>query len=591
MAQDAIERYAYPNRMCAPNATLGHSGVVLTIQKEHTQGGAHSPPFLPLAFRLSVSFGLLVLNLAFPPDIDRQVTAEPLYLGLLSIFLIEAVWGIQRSISKGLDPFAQPPLARIRLDLALDLGLVALFIAFQGVDQERFATLYLFPVLSSAFYLGTVEIVSVGVIATILHTCSFMFFTTGILPPFGHSSGLLQMDHNEQIKILGFATAQILAATLLVVLIRRNLEGLRRTLVASEAKVDDLSALYRRVVESMVSGLITTDLQGHITSANPAAEAILQRELPMDRAIDAVLPVDLAKQEILPRDQRFEGSYIAPDGSWRIYGGHVAPLRDAEGNQTGHLLLFQDLTDIKELEHRTRLSERMAAIGELSGGLAHELRNPLASIMGCVQILKSESRAATMNERALGIMGRESERVSAILSTFLDFTRPRPVELRRIFLPDLLEEVRSSWETDSRSQGIHLELGLVPEVSVRSDALCAHQVFMNLLSNARKAVEDSPNRLIKLDFEEELGHVVVLVKDNGCGMDPEQLRTLFVPFSSTFKEGTGLGMSLVFQFAQALGWDIRVQSQQGSGTVVTLKIPLWSPKIRATDVGDGGIKP
>lgn len=560
---------------------------MLTHLKERPPKDEPSPPFLPLAFRLSVAFGLLVLDLAFPPDLDRQVTAEPLYLGLVCIFFIEAIWEIQRAISKDLNPFAQPSLSRIRANLALDLGLVALLIAFQGVDQERFATLYLFPVLSSAFYLGTMEIVSVGVIATILHTCSFLLFTTGVLPPFGHSSSLLQMDANEQIKILGFATAQILAATLLVVLIRRNLEGLRRTLVASEAKVDDLSALYRRVAESMVSGLITTDLHGHITSANPAAEAILQRELPMDRAIEAILPVDLVKQEILPRDQRFEGSYISPDGSWRIYGGHVAPLRDAEGNQTGHLLLFQDLTEIKELEERTRLSERMAAIGELSGGLAHELRNPLASIMGCVQILKSAGQATTMNERALGIMGRESERVSAILSKFLDFTRPKPMELRRIFFPDLIEEVRSSWETDSRSQGIHLELPSVPELSVRADALCAHQVFMNLLSNARKAVEDSPHRLIQLEFEEETSSILVLVKDNGCGMDAEQLRTLFVPFSTTFKEGTGLGMSLVFQFVQAMGWDIRVQSQPRSGTVVTLKIPLWTTKIRAFDAGGG----
>ena len=552
---------------------MGHPEAMLRDLLEHSPRGATAPPFLPLAFRLATSFGLLVLHLAFPPDPMRVVAGESLYLLLVSLFFIEAVWETQRSLNLGLGPFATPGRASIRSNLALDIALVALLIAFQGVDQERFAAIYLFPILSSAFYLGTTEIVLVGFTAFSLHLSSFLLFGAGVLPPFGHSGAPMDMDTAEW--ILAFATLEIFAATLIVVLIRRNLEGLRRTLLASEAKVDDLSALHRRVVESMVSGLITTDLKGQITSANPAAEAILQRDLPLGRTIDAILPVDLARQESLPREQRFEGSYIAPNGAWRLYGGNVAPLRDSEGNQSGHLMLFQDLTEIKALEERTRLSERLAAIGELSAGLAHELRNPLASILGCVQILKGEGHAHAMNERALGILGRESDRVSAILTKFLDFTRPKPVEIRRVYFPDLIEELRASWETDPRAEGLPLGIGPVPEVWVRADPLCAHQVFTNLLTNARKALEGASKPKVHLDFEEDPNHLLVQVHDNGCGMDVEQLRTLFVPFSSTFKEGTGLGMSLVFQFVQAMGWDIRVQSQPAFGTLVSLKIPLW----------------
>ncbi len=543
---------------------------------ERLPQGATTPPFLPLAFRLSTTFGLLVLHLAFPPDPLKAVAAESLYLLLVSLFFVEAIWEIKGSLDLGLGPFSTPSLGRIRFNLALDISLVALLIAFQGVDQERFATIYLFPILSSAFYLATVEIVLVGFIAFFLHSISFLLFGAGLLPPFGHSGAPGDLDSAQW--VLAFASLEIFAATLIVVLIRRNLEGLRRTLLASEAKADDLSALYRRVVESMVSGLITTDLEGVITSANPAAEAILQRTLPMGRTIDAILPVDLDRQEILPRDQRFEGSYIAPNGSWRIYGGNVAPLRDAEGNQTGHLLLFQELTEIKALEERTRLSERLAAIGELSAGLAHELRNPLASILGCVQILRGEGQTPAMSERALGILGRESGRVSAILTKFLDFTRPKPVEVRRVFFPDLIEELRSSWETDSRSAGFTLALAPVPEVWVRADPLCAHQVFTNLLTNARKALDGVVEPHVHMEFEEESGQLLAQVRDNGCGMDAEQLRTLFVPFSSTFKEGTGLGMSIVFQFVQQMGWDIRVQSQPRFGTLVTLKVPLWGTR-------------
>ncbi len=321
---------------------------------EHSPQGAPAPPFLPLAFRLATSFGLLVLHVAFPPDLAKGVASETIYLLLVALFFIEAIWEIQRSLNLGLEPFATPGRTSIRSNLVLDLALVALLIAFQGVDQERFATIYLFPILSSAFYLGTTEIVLVGFTAFSLHLSSFLLFGSGVFSPFGHSGAPMDMDTAEW--ILAFASLEIFAATLIVVLIRRNLEGLRRTLVASEAKVDDLSALHRRVVESMVSGLITTDLKGRITSANPAAEAILQRELPVGRTIDAILPVDLARHEILPREQRFEGSYIAPNGAWRLYGGNVAPLRDSEGNQSGHLMLFQDLTEIKALEERLGLA-------------------------------------------------------------------------------------------------------------------------------------------------------------------------------------------------------------------------------------------
>ena len=443
---------------------MGHPESMLRDLMEHSSPrGATAPPFIPLAFRLATSFGLLVLHLAFPPDPIKAVVSESLYLLLVSLFFIEAVWEIQRSLNRGLGPFETPGRASIRSNLAMDIALVALLIAFQGVDQERFAAIYLFPILSSAFYLGTTEIVLVGFTAFALHLSSFLLFGYGILPPFGHSGAPMDPDTAEW--ILAFASLEIFAATLIVVLIRRNLEGLRRTLLASEAKVDDLSALHRRVVESMVSGLITTDLNGQITSANPAAEAILQRALPLGRNIDAILPVDLARAGILPRERRFEGSYIAPNGAWRLYGGNVAPLRDSEGNQSGHLMLFQDLTEIKALEERTQLSERLAAIGELSAGLAHELRNPLASILGCVQILKGEEgHAHSMNERALGILSRESDRVSAILTKFLDFTRPKPVDIRSVHFPDLIEDLRASWETDPRAQGLHLGIDPVPDV-------------------------------------------------------------------------------------------------------------------------------
>ncbi len=534
-------------------------------------------PFLPLAFRFAAAFWLAVLHVALPLDPAHPPVGEPLYLACLAFFFIESAWEAWRSIRLSGQPFATPSLGWIRFNLLLDILLVAFIISFQGVDQERFATVYIFPVLASAFYLQIPEIVGVGALSALAHIATVLLFTSGLLPPFGHSGPDLDPEAAQRTFILSFASLQIFATTLVVVLIRKHLETLHQTLSQSEAVVDELSNLYRRVFESMFSGLITTDLEGRITSANPAAELILQRDLVPGTALDQLDLVNLTVQGNLPKEQRFERGFLSPEGQPRIVGGNVAPLRDAEGFQTGHLLLFQDLTELKALEERTRLSERLAAVGELSSELAHELRNPLASIMGCVQILKEGEQPPPMMERVLGILRRESERVNDLVSGFLDFSKPRPVRLQPLWLPDLLEEMKASFEIDPRNAALQLRLEGVPQLWIQGDPVCAHQVFGNLLSNARKALRTRASPSLRLSFRQEQAFVIGEISDNGCGMGPDQLRTLFLPFSSGFDEGTGLGMSIAFQFVSRMGWDITVDSEAHRGTTIRLRIPLLAP--------------
>lgn len=533
-----------------------------------------APPFLPLAFRFGASFGLLVLQAALPGAWEQSLPGSGVYLGGLALFFLESLWEASRSQRLLGAPFATPALGWVRANLMLSVALVAFAIAFQGIEQERFATLYIFPVLASAFYLSIPEIVGIGLLSAAAHIGLLLGFTAGLLGPFGFSGREPEADSGMRAFVLAFATLQIFGATLVVVLIRRSLESLRQTLTESEAAVVDLSALYQRVVDSLLSGLITTDLEGRITSANPSAEVILMRRLPAGTPLAEVLPADLDRGGAQPRERRFECVIPTPEGGERLVGGNVGPIRGSEGVQTGHLLLFQDLTEIKALEERTRLSERLAAVGELSSGLAHELRNPLASILGCVQILKDPMHPQPMLERVLGILGRESQRVSGILTSFLDYARPGPIRVRPLWLPGLLDGLRESWETDTRNEGIPLEFSGVPEVWVAGDPLSFHQVFTNLLSNARKAVTGLQAPSVGLRFETAEDRLEAVVADNGRGMDADQLGKLFVPFSSFFEEGTGLGMSLVYQFVQRMGWEIRVQSEPKAGTSVHLLIPI-----------------
>ncbi len=530
--------------------------------------------FLPLAFRFAVSFGLVVLQLALPTDTAHPPVQEDLYMAILLALFLECIWEAIQSLVGSGQAFATPSLPWIRFNLVLDVVLITLLVVFQGVDQERFATAYIVPVLASAFYLGIPEIIGVGVLASVFHILSVLLFTSKLLPPFGHSGADPDLGPSQILFILGSATLQIFVATLLVVPIRRYMETLRTTLNRSEATVDELSALYQRVFESMFSGIITTDMKGRITSANPAAENILQFPLEPGTPVKDVGFVDLDFNEPPSKEQRFERSFATVSGEIRLLGGNIAPLMDKGGSKTGNLLLFQDLTDLKALEERTKLSERLATVGELSSELAHELRNPVASILGCVQILRQEEQPKAMRDRVLTILNRESERVSALVSDFLSFSRQRQVQVQNLWLPSLLEEVKASWETDARNHGLVLQLDAPPEAWILADPICFHQVFTNLLSNSRKAIEEASTPSIHITFVKTAKTVEVDVDDNGCGMSSEQLRTIFLPFSSGFREGTGLGMSLVFQLVERMEWTIKVESFEGMGTTAHLSIPL-----------------
>jgi two-component system sensor histidine kinase PilS (NtrC family) len=534
-----------------------------------------SASFLPLSFRLFASFGLLVLHAVLPVEVRAAGPGEPLYLTALLLMFVEAAWECGRGLMALDQLFPTPRSGWIRWNLGLDLALVSLVIAFQGVMQERFATLYIFPVLASAFYLGTVEIVWVGVLCSLTHITLVLGFTFGLLPAFGLSEANMDPDPSRLSFLLGIASLQVFATTLILVLIRRNLDRLRSDLTVSEAAVDELSALHQRVVESMHSGLITLDMQGHVTSANPAAESILGRSVPLGVPIQELFPAGHPFPSRRGREHRFEVVLSGPDGGGRrILGGHLATLRGAAGRESGQLLLFQDLTDLKELEERTRISERLAAIGQLAAGLAHELRNPLASISGCVQLLQRKESPEEVRDRVLGILERETQRVGAIVSDFLDFARPEPPSGSILFLPRVLEEVRSSWEMDPRTEGFPFTVDPVPPVFLLSDSSGLHRALMNLLSNARKAMKNVPEPFVRLACLVTDGMICLTVSDNGCGMTKEQLDRLFVPFAGSFEEGSGLGMSLVYKFIEAMGWQIKVESSPGQGTRVQIFLPI-----------------
>ena len=529
---------------------------------------------MPLAFRFVASFVLLVLHFGLDLDLPGNTAGEWIYVASLAILFAESLVESARSYLATGSPFSVPGRPMVLVNLLLLCALVTLIVSFHGVAKTGLAALYVFPVLASAFYVGTPTIILFGVLSIAMHAICVLLLSGQAGFPLGFLGVETDVLPSERLWHIGFTSLLIIAATLVVVIIRRRIEALRSNLSESEAAVGDLSALYRNVVESMESGLVTTDIKGMLTSANPSAERILQAKLPLGQPMKVLDIVGQAIKKGLPGIFRFEVAIAMPRGAEKIVGGAISPLVDRSHKQAGFLVLFQDLTDIKAMEDKMRLNERLAALGELSSELAHEMRTPLASIKGCVEILRRPNPDGAIVEKVMTILLRESERVGAVLSDFLENANPRDLKLEPIWIPDILEEVHAACATDHRFEGVRLQFEDAKKVWVLGDRRAGHRILTNLLSNSLKALKGQPEPKIKV-FQTIVGDMVTLaVTDNGIGMDKAQLRDIFTPFCSGFAEGTGIGMSLVFQFAQRMGWEIEVNSEINVGTTITIAMRI-----------------
>jgi len=247
-------------------------------------------------------------------------------------------------------------------------------------------------------------------------------------------------------------------------------------------------------------------------------------------------------------------------------------LEGAEGDE-GTLILFQDLTEVKKLEGRARFNEQLAAVGELAAGIAHEIRNPLASISGSVQVLSNELMVGSTERRLMEIIVSESNRLSGILEEFLRFVRPQE---RRVALFDVATTVAEVMDifrlSDEVSDAHEIEVDVLPVSSMLSgDRDQIRQIVYNVAKNAVRAM--SAGGTLTVTGREENGGYTIQFADTGRGMSTDELSRLFTPFSTAFDDGTGLGMAIVRRIVEDHGGTIDIESRPGEGTAVTIHLP------------------
>jgi len=349
---------------------------------------------------------------------------------------------------------------------------------------------------------------------------------------------------------------------------------------------DTLEALNENIIFSLSSGVVTLDMQGRITSFNRAAALTtgLNGSRVLGMGFNEIFPqVSLSLREGF--DKLFQGPYTV-ESEWTDHDGEVrdlefkiSPLQGASGELLGSLVIFNDVTETRKMEERLRKSDRLAAVGQLAAGMAHEIRNPLASISGSIQMLDQAVDTDEMSRKLMKIVLRETDRLNSLITDFLLFARPTARNVQRFNLKQLVDEMLESFSQRSDIDSpVSFEVRIDKEVEMETDPKLLQQILWNLVSNAAQIMVEGGNITLRASVKNRVvGKSSMLeleVEDNGPGIPEHYRDKIFDPFFTTRDEGTGLGLSVVYRIVEAMEGNIGVESPAEGGTRFVIWLPL-----------------
>lgn len=470
-------------------------------------------------------------------------------------------------------------LAQARIQFFVDVVLVTWLVWATGNVHSPYAALYIVVISIASLFIGPrgAMITSVGSAAA-FNACALLAIN-GIGPIAANTA---EESIANTIQSLGLSDISFLVVGLLAAKLAERQSRSDVQLAATTQTLANLRALHERIVESIRSGVITTDLRGNIYTFNAAAEEITGYHATDVRGKDASIffgdmtqriPDSMRAAASGRASPRFEADCLTPDGLVLRLGFSIFPLFAESGETSGMVITFQDLTDVRAMEETSRRQDRLAAVGRLAASIAHEIRNPLAAMRGSIQMLRAEMDAGSEQGQLMDIILRESDRLNNIVTDYLNYARPRPAQLDDVDLCVLIREALTLLRNSAELSDAHVLEDEVPELPMiaRGDSERLKQVCWNIARNALQAMPDGGTFRISLERPEP-DRLRISFVDSGRGMAPEQVERLFEPFSST-TGGTGLGLSIVYQIIRDHNGTINARSRLGEGTTITVELP------------------
>lgn len=538
--------------------------------------------------RLVAIFLLLVTSWVWHSGTFR-LTLENLPQGLFLLFVI--------SVGLTIVYFFLLRLSRrfswqINVQLVLDALLIGWLIWRTGDLSSPYLTLFIVLISVASYYLKPLSTLLMSMF------CSLIFLLLAVLV----SSGVIVSSGPEQpagkvVQIVSFHIVAFLVVGLLASrLSDRHSSG--EELKETAKSLANLRLLHERIIESIRSGLITTDLDGKIYTFNSAATEITGFTAEQVRGhsifdyfgdIREPIELSLASADVGEQTPRFETDLVTPEGFAVRIGYGVARLFSENNEASGLIITFQDLTEIRSMEDSVRRKDRLAAVGRVAAGLAHEIRNPLGAMRGAIQVLDSTTQRGSSQSELMEIILKESDRLNGIITNFLTYARPAAANFAETNIAEAIRETVKLLGHSPDVTDAHILLNNAGDdaVIINGDESQLKQIFWNLSRNAIQAMPEGGTLTIGLENVPN-NRIRITFTDTGKGMPPDQVEQLFEPFANSTSGGTGLGLSIVYQIVRDHNGSINVRSLEGIGTTITIDLPkdnriAASDRIASTD--------
>lgn len=512
-----------------------------------------------------------------------------LYYTLVAVYALTAVYRYLAGRFQNL-------LLLAYLQTSIDILLVTFFVYLTGGIDSGLSILYYLTIISASIILDRRGGYLAASLSTILYGAMLdvqYYNVLGLVRSQNFTTG--QVFYQVFINFLSFYGVALLSGHL-----SERLRSTRQELREKSIDFDDLRVLQEHILKNVGSGILTLDLEGNITSWNPSAEQITgYRPDEIKERWHEVFEESIKKLFVRTGDRkahphRFNARIVKKNGTTAILGMTASLLKDDANIIRGTILTFQDITKMIEMEDRIRRQERLAMVGSLAAGIAHEIRNPLASLSGSIQVLQNDLRLQDDDKRLMDIVVRETDRLNAIITDFLEYARPKAAQTERIELRPLVEETIMLLKNSKVFDGsIRVTSDIDPGISLTGDAQRLRQVFWNLLINACQAMPEGGAIsvfTVPSSRSDDAALCEIIFADTGPGITGEHLDKIFDPFFTTKTGGTGLGLAIAYRIVEDHQGTITVDSEAGKGTRFILRLPLFDEAagVPGGSMGRGG---
>jgi two-component system, NtrC family, sensor histidine kinase PilS len=537
---------------------------------------------------LRVVFVTLLLGLSLTFQVTKGERVETFYALIVFTYAVTIMYALALRRLKTPDALTRFVWAQVAVDFLLE----TILIARTGGIESPFAVLYVISVTVASL----VPRRPVGLLTASLCIIIFGLLTNIQLYGMAEIWGWLphtRLGPAETLQAFGVYSLAFLVVGFLSGALADQLQDADQSLREKEQGLNHLRAFHENIVHSISSGVFTTDERGQITSFNPAAvEAtgygVEQVQGRPWREVFNWHPDQQGDEQIEAgaANMRFEVECKRADGNRLVLGMTLTPLHD-RGGETGLVGVFKDLTQIRDLEEEMRRKDWLASLGEMSAGMAHEIRNPLGALAGAMQMLRKDLQADETSQRLMDIAVREANRLDNIITEFLQYARPPALDLAEYDLNKILAETLDLVQHEARTR-----TNITIVTSLADGALLGQvdqdqmkQVFWNLATNAFDAMPKGGQLTIatgcrKIDAGGRKAEVVeISFEDTGEGIPKKHLDKIFLPFFTTKKQGSGLGLAAVHRIVDLHGGWIKVDSQEHQGSRLVVCLP------RSADAG------